>query len=105
MSAIVKVFGCRPDDDGATHSGAGVRKPPREETAGRDTLWFVTHYGDLIAGDDAPERSQDDPTRWPRALGSCARGCLCRLVKILAQFAWTLIEQESSPVYTCSLLR
>jgi len=68
-SAIVKVFGCRPDDDGATHSGAGVRKPPREETAGRDTLWFVTHYGDLIAGDDAPERSQDDPARWPRALG------------------------------------
>jgi len=31
---------CRPDDDGATHSGAGVRKPPREETAGRDT-WAV----------------------------------------------------------------
>src|SRR4030088_1344608 len=31
-------------DDGATHSGAGVRKPPREETAGggeaaRQKLW------------------------------------------------------------------
>jgi hypothetical protein len=24
-------------DDGATHAGAGVRKPPMEETAGRDT--------------------------------------------------------------------
>jgi hypothetical protein len=24
-------------DDVATHSGAGVRKPPMEETAGRDT--------------------------------------------------------------------
>jgi len=24
-------------DDGAAHSGAGVRKPPKEETAGRDT--------------------------------------------------------------------
>ena len=29
-SEFVKVFGCRPHDDGATHSGAGVRKPPRE---------------------------------------------------------------------------
>src|SRR6266404_6517666 len=25
-------------EGGAAHSGAGVRKPPREETAGRDTL-------------------------------------------------------------------
>ena len=33
-TAFVKVFGCRPHHDGATHSGAGVRKPPREETAG-----------------------------------------------------------------------
>ena len=33
MSAFVKVFGCRPSDDGAIDSGAGVRKPPREETA------------------------------------------------------------------------
>jgi len=36
MSGPVKVFGCRPHDDGATHAGAGVRKPPREETAGGD---------------------------------------------------------------------
>jgi hypothetical protein len=33
-SASVKVFGCRPHEGGAAHSGAGVRKPPREETAG-----------------------------------------------------------------------
>jgi hypothetical protein len=28
------------DDDGATHSEAGVRKPPKEEIAGRGT-WEV----------------------------------------------------------------
>jgi hypothetical protein len=32
MSASVKTFGCRPRAGGAAHSGAGVRKPPREET-------------------------------------------------------------------------
>jgi len=37
-STHVKVFGCRPHEGGAAHSGAGVRKPPMEETAGRDTL-------------------------------------------------------------------
>ena len=49
-SAFVKVFGCRPHDDGATHSGAGVRKPPREETAGRRALRSVRRYGDFGAG-------------------------------------------------------
>jgi hypothetical protein len=34
MSAYVKVCGCRPHDGGAAHTGAGVRKPPMEETAG-----------------------------------------------------------------------
>src|SRR3954465_671843 len=33
-SADVKVCGWRPHDGGAAHTGAGVRKPPREETAG-----------------------------------------------------------------------
>jgi hypothetical protein len=51
----VKVFGCRPDDDATPYSGAGVGKPPREETAGRDRERFVTRYGDLIAADDALE--------------------------------------------------
>src|ERR1700738_1102520 len=32
-TAFVKVFGGRPQDGGAAHSGAGVRKPPMEETA------------------------------------------------------------------------
>ncbi len=32
-SLVVKVFGCRPHDGGAAHTGAGVRKPPMEETA------------------------------------------------------------------------
>jgi hypothetical protein len=32
-SASVKVCGCRPHDGGAAHTGAGVRKPPMEETA------------------------------------------------------------------------
>ena len=32
-SEFVKVFGCRPHDGGAAHTGAGVRKPPMEETA------------------------------------------------------------------------
>src|SRR5260221_11675433 len=36
MSASVQVFGRRPLTDGATGTGAGVRKPPREETAGWD---------------------------------------------------------------------
>ena len=36
-------------DDGATHSGAGVRKPPREETAGGVAWWRVRRYGDLAA--------------------------------------------------------
>jgi hypothetical protein len=36
-SVLVKVFGCRPHEGGAADSGAGVRKPPKEETAGRDT--------------------------------------------------------------------
>src|SRR5260370_20310127 len=39
-SVSVKVFGCRPHDDGAAYSGAGVRKPPKEEIAGRGT-WEV----------------------------------------------------------------
>jgi hypothetical protein len=32
-SGTVKVCGCRPHDGGAADTGAGVRKPPMEETA------------------------------------------------------------------------
>ena len=51
MSACVKVFGCRPITNGATRSGAGVRKPPRDETAGNGAgacggLWgFASEQG------------------------------------------------------------
>ena len=50
MSDNVKVFGCRPHESGAADPGAGVRKPPREETAGCRARWRVTRYGDFVAG-------------------------------------------------------
>ena len=46
-SGFVKVFGCRPMMNGAAHSGAGVRKPPREETAGDVARRCVRRYGDF----------------------------------------------------------
>src|SRR5258708_14867732 len=49
MSPVVKVFGCRHHDGGAAHTGAGVRKPPMEETAGGVARWPVRRYGDLAA--------------------------------------------------------
>ena len=33
MAAVVKVCGCRPHDGDAARTWAGVRKPPKEETA------------------------------------------------------------------------
>jgi hypothetical protein len=33
VAASVKVCGCRPHEGGAARTGAGVRKPPKEETA------------------------------------------------------------------------
>jgi hypothetical protein len=48
-SASVKVFGCRPHDGVAAHTGAGVRKPPKEETAGGVERLCVRRYGDLTA--------------------------------------------------------
>ena len=49
MSPIVKVCGCRPHAGGAARTGAGVRKPPMEETAGGVARWRVRRYGDLTA--------------------------------------------------------
>jgi len=37
---------CRPHEGGAARTGAGVRKPPREETAGGVARWRVKRYGD-----------------------------------------------------------
>src|ERR1700722_14880178 len=34
-------------DGGARHTGAGIRKPPREETAGREAIYCVNCYGDF----------------------------------------------------------
>jgi hypothetical protein len=42
MSGAVKGFGCRPITDGSTRTGAGVRKPPMKETAGRGTYKRAT---------------------------------------------------------------
>jgi hypothetical protein len=44
------VCGCRPHEGGAAHTGAGVRKPPKEETAGCMARWRVRRYGDFGAG-------------------------------------------------------
>jgi hypothetical protein len=45
MAAQVKVCGCRPYEGGAAHTGgAGVRKPPREETAGDVARWRVRRF-------------------------------------------------------------
>ena len=49
MSESVKVCGCRPHADGAARTGAGVRKPPMEETAGGVARWRVRRCGDLAA--------------------------------------------------------
>jgi hypothetical protein len=57
----VKVFGCRPDNEGGTNSGAGVGKPPREETAGDGVEQFRVRYGDLIAADEVGDRWEDVP--------------------------------------------
>jgi len=35
-------------------AGAGVRKPPREETAGRRAMRSVRRYGDFDAGGVSP---------------------------------------------------
>src|SRR5882757_3755018 len=48
-TAFVKVCGCRPHECGAARTGAGVRKPPREETAGGGEMPRVRRYGDLTA--------------------------------------------------------
>src|SRR5882757_3303608 len=67
MSVIVKVFGCRPHEGGAAHTGAGVRKPPREETAERRAMGSVRRYGDFDAGGLLP--ACVDRLFWKRSKG------------------------------------
>ena len=50
----MKACGWRPHDGGAADGGAGVRKPPREETAAGVTKLRVRRYGDLDAGGSLP---------------------------------------------------
>jgi hypothetical protein len=72
MSVSVKVCGCRPGEGGAAHAGAGVRKPPREETAGGVARRRVRRYGDFGADGLLPEsierlfgkRSSRRRTKW-----------------------------------------
>ena len=58
-------------DDGATRTGAGVRKPPREETAGGVAKLRVRRYGDFVAGGVLP--TCVDHLFWKRSKGWRAR--------------------------------
>jgi hypothetical protein len=53
-AASVKVCGCRPHEGGAARTGAGVRKPPMEETAGGVGWPGVRRYGDFGVGSLLP---------------------------------------------------
>src|SRR5450756_2322534 len=65
-AAPVKVCGWRPHGGGAARTGAGVRKPPREETAGGGRGWCGVDYGDLNAADEVGDWSWADPVSWPK---------------------------------------
>ncbi len=55
--AFVKGFGCRPRRRVRQALAAGVRKPPREETAGMGTCGpAAMRYGDLSAADEVAAR-------------------------------------------------
>jgi hypothetical protein len=59
-------------DDGGTPSGAGVRKPPMEETAGRWAKWRVRGYGDFVAGGVCPRFVER--VLWTRSRRTTAMG-------------------------------
>ena len=46
----ILIYSARPHEGGAARTGAGVRKPPREETAGGGARLRVRRYGDFGAG-------------------------------------------------------
>src|ERR1700678_125369 len=89
VSFIVKVCGWRPGEGGAPHAGAGVRKPPREETAGGVARRRVRRYGDFGADGLLPEsierlfgkRSSRRRTKWL----DCDRQKLHRAMEIERQ--------------------
>ena len=58
-TAIVKGFGCRPQWMAwGVRLAAGVRKPPREETAGEGLERYGLGYGDLSAAVEAADRGR-----------------------------------------------
>jgi hypothetical protein len=63
--ANMKVCGRRPHGGGAAQTGAGVRKPLMEETAGGGRGWRGVDYGDFDAADAVWDWSWADPTDWP----------------------------------------
>jgi hypothetical protein len=56
MTAFVKVFGCRPMTVVRHTPGAGVRKPPGEETAVGGVDRRRGRYGELSAIEDQGQR-------------------------------------------------
>jgi hypothetical protein len=61
----VKDFGCRPLPNGSARTVAGIRNPPREETAMRERLVCGLHYGDLSAADEGSAmRERDRRSCW-----------------------------------------
>src|ERR1700688_4633980 len=81
-AAIVKGFGCRPLT-GVRHTpAAGVRKPPKDETAMGSGWRCRGHYGDWAAAtEEVGCRRGDGSQRW-LACG-CVIGWLLRLLKYL----------------------
>src|SRR5712671_1127359 len=77
MSLVVKVFGCRPHEGGAAHTGAGVRKPPMEETAGKGYVRRCgVSYGRVnVASPSAPRWSADAPVLGKVAVSSVRSVC------------------------------
>jgi hypothetical protein len=49
MSASVKIFGCRPHATMSLAPAAGVRKSPKEETAGKGYVCVATRYNGALA--------------------------------------------------------
>ena len=62
-------------EGGAVVTGAGVRKPPGEETAEDVMRWCVRRYGDLAAAGLLPRWVGSFLGRRSRALRSGSAGC------------------------------
>src|SRR5713226_5647849 len=90
ISGTVKVFGGRPMTVAPHGPGAGVRKPPREETAGekaRSCRARGPSYGDLRAAGWALLGSLSDRVRRSRALESMS-GAYCSVLAASSGEDW-----------------